>query len=87
MIGSGKCASFSTHRYLLFRAPVLSDSIAASLWLTPRFVSSGAFFDRRSMGSFALPIQGKEGPGSSQADPLSLLRLQLGRRYGSNGME
>jgi hypothetical protein len=43
--------------------------------------------DRRSMRSFVLPIQGKEGPGSSQADPLSLLRLQLGRRYGSNGME
>src|ERR1700682_5163956 len=39
------------------------------------------------MRAFVLPIQGKEGPGSSQADPLPLLRLQPGRRYGSDGME
>jgi hypothetical protein len=29
----------------------------------------------------------EEGPGSSQADPLPLLRLQSGRRYGSDGTE
>jgi hypothetical protein len=43
--------------------------------------------DPRSMRPFVLPIQGKEGAGSSQADPLPLLRLQPGRRYGSDGTE
>jgi hypothetical protein len=49
--------------------------------------SRATVLDRRSMRAFVLPIQGREGPGSSQADPLPLLRLQPGRRYGSDGME
>jgi hypothetical protein len=49
--------------------------------------SRARVLDRCSMRAFVLPIQGKEGPGSSQADPLPLLRLQPGRRYGSDGME
>jgi hypothetical protein len=39
------------------------------------------------MRTFTLPIQGKEGSCSSQADPLPLGRLQPGRRFGSDGME
>ena len=45
------------------------------------------FFRLRSMRPFVLPIQGRQGSCSSQADPLPLGLLGLGRTYGSDGMD